>query len=190
MKTFEISGNLTDEDGLGKDYYSTFVKIICNVRNYFIKYLGNSFMSSLDLYTDNVTNYEAKCKYNTANNCVSRSHSGQPNITPVLGKYLIIKLNISQNDEEARIAFQFSHELMHYVYFVKYGLCKESPNNDEESICTAASLIVIRDLFRNDFDRYNNHTKSLINEGYRKGAEIAEKVNYKFEELLKIIKSS
>jgi len=170
MKTFEINGNLLDEDGLGKNY-SKFENTICNVRNYYIDYLGAEFMNSLDLYVDNAT-----------------SSSGYtPIITPILNKYLTIKLGITPECGEAQIAYQFAHELMHFVYFVKYGLGKDLNNFQEESICSAASLIIVRDLYPERFDEYNKHLKKADKSHYRKGTEVAAKVNYQFEELLKTV---
>lgn len=61
---------------------------------------------------------------------------------------------------------------MHYVFYTKYGLHKEVADMREESICSAASLVVLKDLYPLDFDRHNEYVKSLEHEEYRKGAEI------------------
>ena len=50
-----------------------------------------------------------------------------PIITPVLGRYLIIKLNIKDFSNRERIIFQVSHELCHYVFYSYLGLKKRMP---------------------------------------------------------------
>ena len=181
MKTFEISGNLKGEKGLG-DNYRNFVSVIYMVRNYYVSHLGESLMDSIGLYIDNAVN-------NAANNAMSNT-GHTPIITPILGKYLIIKLGITQKCSKAQIAFQFAHELMHFVFFAKYGIDKKRVDEQEEAICTAASLIVLHNLYTVvDFDRYNDHVQSLPNSHthYRKGTEVAKGVDYNFKELIKKI---
>ena len=170
MKTFEVNGNLRSEKGLGGSY-KTFSDTVGKVRNFFIKYLGDQLMNSLDLYVDNAT----------------KNSGNTPKIMPVLEKYLIIKLGITPKSGEARIAFQFAHELMHFVYYVKYGIDKKMADDQEETICTAASLIVVHNLYPKDFDRCNNYVKSLTRLDFRKGAEVAEEIEYQFEKLVKKI---
>ena len=173
MKTFEINGNLIGELGLGKNY-ENFENTVCKVRGYYIEHLGESFMNKIDLYIDNANK--------------EMGNSGHtPIITRILRKYLIIKLGITQECREVEIAFQFAHELMHYVFYVKYEINKERAGELEESICSAAALIVIKDLHPESFEYYNKHTKSLSNRAYREGAKVAKEVEYKFEELLKKI---
>ena len=170
MNTFEISRKLVGEKGLG-DNYKNFENVIFMVRNYYIHYLGKTLMNSLELYVDNGT-----------------SNTGHtPTITPVLGKYLIIKLGITHRCSEARIAFQFAHELMHFVLFVKYGIDRKQGIEQEEAICSAAALIVLRDLYPEKFENYNDYTQSLSNPEYRSGAEVAKSVKYKFKKLIQKI---
>jgi len=170
MKTFEINGNLKSEMGLGSRY-PDFRRVIYSVRNFFIQYLEEEFMNSIDLYVDNAT-----------------SNSGYtPKITPILGKYLIIKLGINPTDGEARIAFQFAHELMHFVYYAKHGIDKQMADEQEEVICSAAALIIVHNFYPEFFEQCNNYVKSLKRPEYRKGAEVAEMVAYHLGELIKKI---
>lgn len=169
MKKFDINGNLFTNDGL--ENHDIFLSTICVIRDYYISFLGEEFMSSIGLYVDNAT----ECSGYT------------PIITPVLGEFLIIKLCISDDDTEDIIAFQFAHELMHYVFFVKYGIDKKRADENEESICSAASLIVIHNLFFQHFSRLNNYVKSLKNVAYRKGAEIAENIDYDFQKIIQLL---
>lgn len=170
MRTFEINGNLSGPRGLGSKY-PIFWRVVVGVRNYYMQYFGEEFMNSIALYVDNAT-----------------SDSGQtPNITPVLGKYLVIKLHITQGYDAARIAYQFAHELMHFVFYVKYGLNKNHADEKEEAICSAAALIIVHKFYPADFNECNNYVKSLQRPDYRKGAEIAEQINYQFGELINVI---
>jgi len=168
MKTFEMSGNLAGELGLGGNF-EKFRRTIRKVRNYYISHLGEQFMNSIDLFVDNAT----------------KNSGHTPIITPILGKYLTIKLGITPGADEAKIAFQFAHELMHFVFFVKYGINKKKADDQEEAICSAASLIVLYNLYPKDFDRCNNYVKSLQYKAWKKGAEIAEEIEYQFAELVK-----
>lgn len=168
MRHFEINGNLENEINLD---FELFCSTVSKIRNYYIIEFGQELMDSIDLYVDNAT-----------------SGTGYaPVATPILGKYVIIKLNIGYKDTGSKIAFQFSHELMHYVFFAKKGIGKAKADEGEEAICTAASLIIIKEFFSIEFNLFNTHVKGLLNKGYQRGAEIAESVNYNFQNLQKLI---
>lgn len=168
MRHFEISGNLEDEINLD---FNNFCQTICKVRNYYIEIFGDNVMNSIDLLVDNAT----------------YGSGYTPIITKILNKYLVIKLNIKKGDSSGKIIFQFAHELMHYVYYAKKGLDKQRADILEEGVCTAASLIVIKELQPYEFEMYNNHVKGLAIECYRIGAQIAENVQYNMKELEKMI---
>lgn len=53
----------------------------------------------------------------------------------------------------------------------------------EEIICSAASIIVIRILFPNEFIEWNNYAKNLEANCYNEGAAYAELIAYSLEEL-------
>lgn len=170
MATFEISGNL-DDDEYGLKNFKTFMSVVCRVREYYEKYFGTEYMNQIRLFVDNAT-----------------EDSGYtPITTPILGEYITIKLGIKSENEESLIAYQFAHELMHFVFFIKFGLGKERADIREESICTAASLIYLYHFYKEGFTRQNQRVKQLSNEGYRSGAGLAESVKYDFGELIKFI---
>lgn len=170
MRRFEINGNLNDEvDGLKN--YECFKQTVCAVRKYFIDIFGQEFMESIPLLVDNATH-----------------NSGYtPIITVALGQYLIIKLNIDDNDSDHVIAYQFAHELMHYVFFAAKGLNREKADEREESICTAVSLIVLKEFYPDGFEIQNKHVKTLQNEGYRRGADLAASINYDMQQIKNMI---
>lgn len=168
MRHFQINGNLIQESELD---YDKFCDVVCNVRNLYIKEFGEDLMNSIDLLIDNST----------------RGSGYTPNITPILCKYLIIKLNIKKEDTESNIIFQIAHELMHYVFYAIKGINKEMADEREESICTAASLIAIKEFYQQEFPLYYNHVKNLENKAYRKGAQIAESVEFNFQKLKELI---
>lgn len=168
MRHFEISGNLENEKELN---YAVFQETVQKVRTLYISVFGEELMNSIDLLVDNATG----------------GTGPMPIITRVLEKYLIIKLIIGLNDSESKIAFQFAHELMHYVYYAKKGMNKERAGKDEEEICTAASLAVIKILYPNNAEAYLDYVRNHHEEWYRGGAEIAERVGYDLKELGKLI---
>ncbi len=168
MRHYEINGNLEGEKYLD---YNLFSKVIRQVRDYYVQVFGEELMNSIDLLIDNAT----------------KGSGYAPIITPVLGKYLIIKLEIKMNFSASRIVYQFSHELMHYVFFAIKGINKERAGIEEESICSAASLIMIKELYPEDFPLNCLHVKNLSDEGYRKGAEVAESVDFDFQKLKELV---
>lgn len=169
MWQFEINGNLSGSGGLKN--YELFQKTILEVNSYFLQRLSHKFPDGVDLYIDNAT-------------CDS---GYTPITTPVLKRYIIIKLCVSPDDPSSKIAFQFSHEMMHYVFYTKYGLNREIAGDREESICTAASLIYLHDTDPSGFVLQNNHVKTLEYAGYRNGASLAEQVGYDFSKLVELV---
>ena len=168
---FEINGNLADKEN-GFANYDIFENTIVQVWAFFSQYFGVEIMNRIDLYIDNAT-------------CDS---GYTPIITPVFKKFLIIKLAISDINDSGIIAFQFAHELMHYVFYSIFGIEKSKADNYEEAICTASSLIVLHKLFPNSFYMQNEYVKNLANKGYRDGARVAESLNYDFSKLVELVK--
>lgn len=158
MGQFEINGNLFDEK-YGLANINLFTNTILTVRTFYLMKIGPMYSECIDLYVDNAT-----------------AGSGYtPNITCVLNKILMIKLCIPQTGTESQIAFQFAHEYMHYIFYCKYGLQKMAADDREEAICSAASLIVLHNMYPAAFEMFNNYVKNLSNNAYRAGAELAEK---------------
>lgn len=163
-RVFEINGNLANIIN-----YPNFEITICQVRNLFFDLFGEEIMSSIPLYVDNATDIM----------------SGQtPIITPILGKYLCIKLDIDNFLKTEQIIFQFAHELCHYVFYSLKGLDKPFADEYEESVCTAMSLCILKNFGVNieqcngDMESWVEYVSRLENTGYRNGAQVAKSVNY------------
>lgn len=168
MRRIEISGNLEDERYLNYElFYSTINKVL----DLYFKVFEKELENPIDLLIDNAT----------------RGSGETPIITPILRKYLIIKLNIGENDTQSRIIYQFSHEFTHYMFYIKYGLDKPKADCREESICSAASLIALKELCPCELEKYCEHVKNLNIDMYRYGFDIAEEAEYSFENLKKLI---
>lgn len=174
-RIFEINGNLVNILN-----YSIFEVTICQVRNRFIALFGEDVMSRIPLYVDNATD-------------TMSGHT--PIITPILGKYLCIKLNIANFLKTEQIIFQFAHELCHYVFYSLKGLDKPFADEYEESICTAMSLCILKDFGVNieqcngDMESWVEYVSRLENAGYRNGAQVARSVDYNSESLKDLILS-
>lgn len=163
---WEINGNLSDKDN-GIANYSDFEEVICKVKEIYDGIFGIERMNQLDLFIDNAT-----------------ENSGwTPITTTVLGKYIIIKLNVKPSTSKSTIVFQFAHELTHFVFKVYYGIDKPNAGDLEETICTAASLMMVKELYPEDFNEKNNYVKDLRYIGYRHGAEHAKQLEYNFYKL-------
>ena len=167
---FEINGNLYDgKDGLTN--IGLFQSTIIEVRMFYLTRLANIFSEDIDLYIDNAT---------AGSGCT-------PIITPVLGKILVMKLGISNESQKGQIAFQFAHEYMHYIFYCKYGIAKKLADKREETICTAASLIVLYNLYPGEFMLYDKYVRECGKEKYVGGAYLAMKVNYDINTLADMI---
>lgn len=164
-RNFEINGNLFGEYGLKNQ--KDFLEIISIVKYQYDIVFGQEVMNKYELYIDNAT----------------KDSGYTPVITPILKKYLIIKLCISDNDSRSKIAYQFAHELTHFVFYSYLGLDKPHADSMEETICSAASLIIIKNLFPDEFVAWNNYVDNLKEEHYRKGAGYALSVEYSLREL-------
>jgi len=166
MKHWEISGNLDDEL-TGIENYATFESGICKVKSLYDQVFGLDTMNRIDFLVDNAT-----------------GGSGYtPIATPVLNKLVVIKLRISPKDNEATVAYQFAHELTHVVFRAYFGMNKPKANDQEESICSAASLIVVKKLYPDIFPVYKKYVEALKISAYRNGATLADGLNYDIEKL-------
>lgn len=165
-RCFEINGNLFNDDN-GLKNSKDFLEVIVSVKNIYDRIFSQEIMDRYDLYVDNAT-----------------EDSGYTPITTIiLQKYVIIKLGISINSSRSTIAFQFAHELTHFVFCSCFGLNKPRTSYMEEIICTAASLIVIRMLFPTEFEWWDNYVRCLDKEYYKQGADYAEQLEYNLENL-------
>lgn len=141
MKYWEINRSLDNKvDGI-KKYYE-FEKTVCDIKSYFDKVFGVEQMNKIPFYVDNAIH--------------GSGHT--PIVTVALDKIAIIKLNIWYNDTEAEVAYQFAHELTHVVFLAYFGMNKPHATDEEEIICTAAALIVIKNMYPDYFDTYEQVT--------------------------------
>ena len=170
MKHWEISGNLDDaQNGLAN--YPQFQQAICRVKKLFDDIFGTERLNSIDLFIDNAT-----------------AGSGYtPITTTILGKFVVIKLGIAPDDRERKVAYQFAHELTHFVFRTYLGINKPHANAREETICSAAALITIKHLYPSHFNMCDEHVRGLSNTAYRNGAYLAESIGYDFQRLKGII---
>lgn len=170
MRYWEINGNLDDaQSGLAN--YSQFEQAICRVKKFFDDVFGADRLNSIDLFVDNAT-----------------ADSGYtPITTTILGKYVVIKLRIAPDDKESEVAYQFAHELTHFVFRAYLGINKPHANEQEETICSAAAVMTIKLLYPLDFSSYDKHIRGLGNNAYRNGAYLAESIQYDFQKLKSMI---
>ena len=170
MEYWEINKNLADEQ-YGMSNYQIFRKVIHDTKDYFNEVFGVECLNKVPFSVDNAT-----------------AGSGYtPISTPVLGKLVVIKLGIKPNDCEAQIVYQFAHELTHVVFRAYFGMNKPHATNEEEEICTATSLTVLKHMYPNDFNRYEQYTANLNNLGYRNGVPLAKEVSYDMEKIKSLI---
>lgn len=170
---YEINGNLSKIEK-----YNVFSHTIANVMIEFNQMFGSEIMNKYPLLIDNCNNVEKA-------NC---GHT--PIITPVLKQILIIKLGIDDFGNEAKIIFQLAHELCHYVFYSIEGINKRMADEEEEKLCTAMSLMLLKKLCDNGiFERYCTHVKDLQVTYYRNGYFLAEKLEFEIDNIVdKILK--
>ncbi len=161
----EISGNLDNDDGIKN--YNKYHNTVNEVMNLFQEVSGTQTMHKYPLLIDNAL-----------------SGSGHtPIITPILGKYLIIKTRVKDGNYQGQIIFQFSHELTHLVFYSHLGLQKEKADNTEESLCTAASLCALKLLCPENLSCQINYLEELTNVSYKKGIQIAKDYGFSLKTL-------
>ncbi|MFA5474436.1 MAG: hypothetical protein WC225_02760 [Acholeplasmataceae bacterium] len=168
---YEINGNLSE-----LKYYRVFQFTVSNVVGKFIDIFGSDLLNKQKFYVDNCyDNGTANCGYT-------------PIITPILKEYLIIKLGIDDFRNVKKIIFQFAHELTHYVFFCLKGIDKKIADDNEENICTAMSLIMMKILCdESAFLEYCVHVKSLKEKKYRDGYYLAEQLEFSKEKIVNLI---
>lgn len=133
----------------------------------FYKYFGVEVMFKYPVLIDNAT----------------RGSGPTPIITPILGKYLIIKLGIEDGLEIGQTVFQVAHELTHLVFFSYLGLDKTRADDYEEGLCSAVSLAFVLNYSPNEIERYLNSLVNSNYEGYRSGVQIAIDHGFSIESL-------
>ena len=143
FENFEVNGNLEDE----KDF-NLFLENVAKTMIIFTSCFGKNVMSKIDLYVDNGI----------------KSTGYTPITTVILKKYIIIKLGIEDFSNVEQIVYQFAHELCHYVFFSLKGLNRTKAEIQEENICSAMSLILIKRLYPNSINKWITHVENLSDE--------------------------
>ena len=166
MKTFEINGNLTSIEN-SEVFYDTIKK----VWDIFVSTFGSDVMKKYDLYLDNALEMTGHA----------------PMIIPVLQKYLFIKLHIKNFSDYEKIAYQFSHELCHYVFYSIIGINKKMADCTEENLCSAMSLVILHMLYPDTYQEWEEYVENLDDFNYNRGAYVAKKINYDINALKDII---
>lgn len=165
LEEWEFSGNLKRDNGIIN--YDVFKETVNKVMKEFHLVFTPLTMMKYPLLIDNAT-----------------SGSGPtPIITPILNKYLIIKLGITDGLEVGQTVFQLAHELTHLVFFSYLGLDKTRADDYEEGLCSAVSLAFVLKFNPNDLQRFSN---SLLNSdyvGYQSGFQIAIDHGFSIESL-------
>lgn len=170
MKYWEISGNLDDKVS-GMKNYDVFEQTVCQIKTLYDAVFGLSLMNKVKFLVDNATD----------------GSGYTPIVTKVLEEFFVIKLRIVPTSSQAEIAYQFSHELTHIVFHACCDKEKPQADEEEESICSAASLIILKTLYPQSFPSYMKHVLGLSNNGYRKGANLASEIHYDIYKLKIII---
>ncbi len=156
----------------GLSNWKVFVNVVSNVKHYFDTAFSKNIMDRYPFYVDNGTH--------------NSGHT--PMIAPISNCALIIKLGVEPHYTGAQITYQFAHELMHLVFFSIHGIAKPRPTEYEESICSAAALCAISDLYKDQLPLYLEHVKNLQNVGYKKGYDVAVSVGFSLKKLLPLAK--
>ena len=170
MRYWEINGNLADkQDGIKN--YDVFKKAVCTTKTYFDKVFGVECLNKVPFSVDNAT---ADLGYTPIN-------------TVVLNKIVVIKLGIKPDDYGAKVAYQFAHELTHVVFKAYFGINKPYAGEDEEMICTASALTVVKNIYPNELYRFIKTASSSDNIGYQNGVPLADAISYDMEKIKDLI---
>lgn len=171
MENWEINRSLANKQ-TGMKNYDMFRKVLCATKEYFNAVFGVECLNKIFFYVDNkIDNPKA------------------PISIPVENIFVRIVLDIGPNHCEARVAYQFAHELTHVVFWDYFGLNKKRATEREETICTAASLIVLKNMYPDDFDRFEQSTASEAYIGYRNGVPLAKGISYDMEKIKALIEN-
>jgi len=105
------------------------------------------------------------------------------------GKYLVIKLSIYDFIHDCSVAVQMAHELTHYVIYTVMGLDKEKADFEEESLCTAMSLMFVKRYNPEFYEFHVDFIKRKYGEKhpYYNGIYVAEEFLYDIPKLAKEI---
>lgn len=170
IEDWEISGNLDNDEGVLN--YHIFRSRCITIFNEFNNIFTQEVMQKYPLLIDNAI--------------IGSGHT--PIITPILNKYLIIKMHIKDGKEVGQTIFQLAHELTHLIFFSYLGLDKERADDYEEGLCSAVSLALVLKFTPNEIERFKNSLLHSSHKGYQSGVQIAIDHNFSMENLKVTIK--
>lgn len=154
---YEINGNLKEEKN-----FSSFFEWVSNTLNFFTKTFGKRVMNKIEVCIDNATD-----------------NSGYTPVTTLaLKKYIFIKLGIHDFGKKEQIVYQFSHELCHAVFYALYGIKPRQISSFEETICSAMSLIVLKEFFPDHLEYWISYVRNLENPDYQNGVVLASYLQF------------
>ncbi len=166
MKCWEINGNLDDSQS-GISNYPIFQNAVSVTKQYYDRIFGIDIMNRVPFYVDNAT-----------------ADSGYtPISTLVLERLVVIKLGIGANDIEAKVAYQFAHELTHVVFRAYFGINKPRVTDEEEAICSAAALTIVKMFYPDNFEIFERNAASHSYVGYRNGVTLANDISYDMQKI-------
>lgn len=169
---YQISGDLGDIKN-----YKVFEISIAQVITIFNNVFGKELMERYPLFIDNCWDdgNGANCGYS-------------PHIKPLFDKVMFIRLGIDDFGNSVKTVYQFSHELCHFVFYSHYGINRSNLESNEESVCSAMSLVIIKMLFDDaTFLSHLDYVKKLLNDDYRLGAKVAEEISFDIHKLKEMI---
>ena len=162
----EFSGKLRDIDN-----YDIFFNTIVSINKRFREVFGDDIVDKYDLFIDNAT-----------------SGSGHtPVCVPILKKYILIKLHVSDFSDKDIIIYQYSHELLHYISYAINGLLYKDHLDEEEQLASACSLIMLKEYNSKRFDYFCSYVSNLEDKNYKQGTKLAEKLNFDIYKLKDIL---
>lgn len=171
MENWEINRSLANKQ-TGMKNYDMFRKVLCATKEYYNAVFGVECLNKIFFYVDNeIDNPKA------------------PISIPMEKEFVRIVLGIGPNDCEAQISYQFSHELTHVVFWDYFCFNKKRATEGEEAICTAASLTVLKNMYPDDFGRYEQYTANLNEFWYRNGVPLAKGISYDMEKIKSLIEN-
>lgn len=170
MRYWEINGNLADKkDGIKN--YNMFARAISITKCYFDTVFGVDCLNKVPFSVDNATDDSGYTPINTV----------------ILDKVVVIKLGIKPDDDEAKVVYQFAHELTHVVFKAYFGINKPYAGEDEEMICTAAALTVVKNIYPNELYKFIKTASASDNIGYQNGVPLADAISYDMEKIKDLI---
>lgn len=177
---FEINGSL-----IGSKFYGEFRRGVIDVVTLFeneIESFGGDWM---EIYVDNAyPNYTLgeDCPFKKADIDkyidITANSGYVPIAIPLFKKIMLVKLGVGSDLSYQNTVYQFSHELTHCLFFKRFGFSGDRLSVKEDEICTASSLMAIKELCNSDYSMYVEYTKNQAPSRYHGGVDFADEIHY------------